>query len=264
MKASEYFRSGFVLMENVLPLSIINIMINIMSSLLNRNAILNILSFQGIHVAFKFSLPSVIVDLWNFIEVPHQGVEVNVGFMTFYDSQARFTFLIIVSLGLAFIYAFIAYFYLYVLFTKGMHLDIKINLKRILDLFIYHLIMFALALMLILTSRVIVMLLLYVIILLIINYFIYASPFIIVGFNKEVSEALVRSVLVARKNIYLSYTILYIIIMLLISPILTLIAVNGKIPGMIIASILAGPPGLWLTASTTLMVTNILKESNKA
>ncbi len=256
MGTLSYFKNSLLNMENVISLSIINIIF----SLINWSAIMNVLEFRGMYIGLKISLPSVIVDLWNLAEYPHQGAEINVGFMTLYTFQRSMPLSIILMLIFTFVYALAAYFYLYILFTKGVHLNIKINLKRILDLFVYYLLISILTLLLILTPRIDIVLLLYVIILLIINYFIYASPFIIVGFNKGISEAIVMSASLAWKNTYLSYTILYTIITSIISPILTLIAVNGKMPGIIIASMLVGLPGLWLALSTTLMIMDVSKE----
>ena len=96
--------------------------------------------------------------------------------------------------------------------------------------------------------------------LLILIYFTYATPFIIVVHDKSLLESLNISIKSSLTSKYLSYTIAYALVTLVISPLLTITVTGLKFPGIIISSIIAGLVGLYLTTSTTYMVNDIRVE----
>jgi len=67
-------------------------------------------------------------------------------------------------------------------------------------------------------------------------------------------EALKQSISLAMRGEYLGFTLIYIVVTLILSPMYTILVVDGKIAGLIISLPLAGITGLWLTTATTLMI----------
>mgnify|MGYP005627103657 CR=1 FL=1 len=258
MKIIDYFKEGFNVMGKVVFLCIINIVF----SLLSPDAIDKVLKFRGFHIGVKFNLPTVIVELWDFVSLPQGiGAVTKIGFPVISHIPVIFLVVLIPLLILTLlIVALVSFIYLRILMTRGLGLNITTRASRILDIFLYNLLLLVITFTLMPMVFINVMLLmLYMIIMILISYFIYATPFIIVGFDKGVKTALKYSITLAHRKEYLKFTLFYIVITLLISPFFTLIAVNGKLLGIIIGSVLAGIVGLWLTSSTTLMVLDLAK-----
>ncbi len=95
-------------------------------------------------------------------------------------------------------------------------------------------------------------------------YFIYATPYIIVLDDLGIVDAIRNSVILAKSSTYLVYTIAYMAVIFVLAPFFSFITVNGKIFGIIVMSVIAGPLGLWLSASTAAMVATLRASSRES
>jgi len=232
----EYYGMGRKVLSRVLGLFLVNVFLAFMSI----DNIRRVLEFNGFHVGFRLSLPVTVPTVWDFVEPPPSPP-------SYYVASAWF----IIALISLIVNSVITYFYLRIIMSRGLDHQPPSTPIRIIDLILYGLIGLFFAAIIVVAGLAALMLFPLVIIL---YYFIYATPYIIVAENKNIAEALATSIKLASTGTYLTYTLTYIAIVLLISPILTLITVNTKLPGIIVGSVIAGIIGLWLTSSTTAMI----------
>ncbi len=232
----EYYGMGRKALSRVLGLFLVNVFLAFMSI----DNIRRILEFNGFHIGFRFSLPVTIPTVWDFVEPPPTP-----------PSHYVVSFWLFIALVSLVVNSVITYFYLRILMVRGLDYQPPSTPVRILDLILYGLIGLFFASIILVAGLAALILFPLIIIL---YYFIYATPYIIVAENKNIVEALATSIKLASTGTYLAYTLSYIAIVLLTSPILTLITVNTKLPGVIVGSLIAGIIGLWLTSSTTAMI----------
>lgn len=250
MSVLENYSKAFNLTWKVIALSIVNIIL----SLLDFEAINRALSFRGIHIGFKFHLPTIIVRLWDLVSLPGgQGYSATTQLVPVEGMPMILVILFMLLLML--LTSIVAYIYLRIIVVKAIGREVPLNYIRIIDLFLFQLLIMALMLLIVpIAFANIATGILFFILMLIIYYFIYATPFIIVIHDKGVMEALKQSISLAMRGEYLGFTLIYIVVTLILSPMYTILVVDGKIAGLIISLPLAGITGLWLTTATTLMI----------
>ncbi len=237
----EYYSMGRRILPRILGLSLVNIFL----AYLSIDNIRRILVFKGFHIGFHISLPITVPTIWDFIELPPTP-----------PSQYIASFWFLIALLSLIVDAVISYFYIRILVTQGFEYQAQSTPIRIIDLIVYGLITLFFALIIVAAGIAALFLFPLIIIL---YYFIYAAPYIIIIRGDNIGRALTTSIKLASTTAYLAYTLSYIGIILLLSPILTIITVNLKLPGIIIGSIIGGIIGLWLTSSTTAMIIDKLE-----
>ena len=250
MSVLENYSKAFNLTWKVIALSIVNIIL----SLLDFEAINRALSFRGIHIGFKFHLPTIIVRLWDLVSLPGgQGYSATTQLASVEGMPMILVILFMLLLML--LTSIVAYIYLRIIVVKAIGREVPLNYIRIIDLFLFQLLIMALMLLIVpIAFANIATGILFFILMLIIYYFIYATPFIIVIHDRGLMEALKQSISLAMRGEYLGFTLIYIVVTLILSPMYTILVVDGKIAGLIISFPLAGITGLWLTTATTLMI----------
>ena len=240
------FRSGAKSLGLIIKLAFVNFVL----SLINVGGIMSIIQFSGFRVNFMFTLPTVIPTLWDFIGMdPVNGVSINPGN-------------VLLSALYVVVAAFLQYFYIYYMIRRLINPSIGVSGRRLIDIFLYNAILLAVVLMIMFTyigTASMPLTTLLIILYLIAYYFIYGTPYIVVLRNAGLREALNAAVKTAVNGDYLTFTILYGLITLVLSPVMSAIAYGGKIIGIIVASAMAAPIGLWLSASTLMMMNHLIK-----
>ena len=256
MGVLNYFSGGLNLAKKAIILSLINIAF----SLIDVDAISQALGFRGFHIGFKLSLPSIIVDLWDLVSLPGKG-GFSIGAYSLVTGAMSPITAAVISLMVMFLMATVSYVYLRYLTVKAIGVEVRPNYARILDLFVFELLVVAIALLGIPLAVISVFLggVVYMVLMLIIYYFIYATPFLIVIYDKGVVESLKQSRQLARELEYFSYTLVYILITVVLSSIFTVLVVDAKMVGLLISLPLIGAVGLWLATSTTLMILKLTR-----
>lgn len=77
----------------------------------------------------------------------------------------------------------------------------------------------------------------------------------------RLGKALSIAVRTAAHGNYLFFTILYGSITLVLSPLTSAMVYGGKIIGILVVSVIAAPIGLWLSASTLMMINHLITKS---
>ncbi|RLG84068.1 MAG: hypothetical protein DRO40_02575 [Thermoprotei archaeon] len=247
----EYFSKGYEIAKRVIVLIIINIIV----SLLNFNAIARISSFHGIHFGVKLTFPKIILDLWDLVSLPRKGFEImGVSIVPNTSLLMVIVYLIIYII----LYSFLSYAYLVYILKNGLGEPVGAGLNRVLDLIIYSLIFLFIGLAMIsFASLHPSLLVVSIFILLIITYFIYAAPFIVVSLDKDVFESINISIKLAKTDTYFKYTLVYVLIIIIASIPATILVVNMKIIGLLLAIIPISFLGLVLTVSTELVIKDL-------
>ena len=247
----EYFIEGKKILSKMLWL----ILFNILLSLLGLNEIVKILAFRGVHYGLKITLPKSIPVLWDFVSLP---TKVNVNLLPL-------PFSLILGYIITVFSSFIIGGYLGVILREAQGAGgegfLDHSKRYFKEILCYNLLWYTLMVLLVVFAKITIPLLAIPLILLyfIIYYFIYATPFIIVSQNLDFKGALSLSIEVAKKREFLVYTLTYALIVLFLSIPFTILVVNGKIVGIIVGLIASSIPSLWLSASTMLLVINIIK-----
>lgn len=232
----EYYGMGRRALSRVFGLFLVNVFLAFMSI----DNIRRVLEFNGFHIGFRITLPITIPTVWDFVEPPPATPA----------SYPVSLWLFIALLSLI-VNSIISFYYIRLISSKGLGYEPKSTPRRIIDLVLYGLIGLFFAAIVLVAGVAALFLFPLVIIL---YYFIYATPYIIILADQGIGKALQTSIALATSGAYLTYTLVYIVIVFLTSPILTLITVNIKLPGIMVGSIIAGIIGLWLTSSTTAMI----------
>jgi hypothetical protein len=236
---NRYLRAGWKAADNAKALAAVNVLLG----LVNIDRIMRVLAFDGVHIGFKVSLPNPTPTVWDFVEPP------SITRLFFPHSW------LVVGLALTLAEAAIWFFYLRLLAAQGFGIEPVADFARFLDLAAYALINLAIAAIIAVSGvAALVLFLAFIVIYYFIFIYIYAAPYIVVLKNSSLPQALAESFTMARSQRYLEYTLAYAIVVLLASPVMTLITVNMRLFGIIIGSVAGGALGLWLAASTMAMI----------
>ena len=242
------FRNGAKSLRRIFKLAFINLAL----SLIDVSSIIYIVQFPGFKVDFRFLLPKVIPTLWDFISTsPVNGVNIDLS-----------------SLPITVVYMIIAailqYLYIYYMVKHLINPSISINGRRLIEVILYNIILLIIVLIIafiyiatIFPALTTLMIILY----LFIYYFIYGTPYVIVLRDVGLGGALSIAVRTATHGDYLLFTILYGLITLVLSPLISAMVYGGKIIGILVASVIEAPIGLWLSASTLMMINHLITKS---
>ncbi|MGC9153946.1 MAG: hypothetical protein ACP5GY_09525 [Vulcanisaeta sp.] len=225
-------------------------LVNLVLSLIDIDNVLSVIRFTGFRVNFIFTLPTVIPTLWDLMGMdPVTSIYVNLNPGT------------IPSLAYAFIAALLQYFYIYYMIKRIIKPTINIKGGRIIDILLFNIaLLFAVLLVIIiyLTTRSVPLFTAILILYLIGYYFVYGAPYVIVLKDLEFRRALNLAIRIAMNGEYLLFTIIYGLITFFTSPIISAIAYGGKLIGIVVASLIAALVGLWLSASTLIMINYLI------
>ncbi|WFO75003.1 hypothetical protein J4526_07995 [Desulfurococcaceae archaeon MEX13E-LK6-19] len=262
MNVVECFSRGVNVAGKVFPL----ILVNILYSVIDFNSISRVLSFNGFHVGFKALLPEEVIDLWDLVSLPNiggQAVYVEIAGISYSVTESTIVLMIVIGLLFTIVYGIVSFIYLRYLFEKGIGLNGVAGWNRVVDVIAYNLLFYFVVIVfvvfLVYGNPIAAVML--VSVTLVLSYFLYATPFIIVAKDKDITNALKASMSFAVTSEYFKYTLLFLIITIICSSIFTLIVVNMKIFGIVVMLVPAGIVGLWLTSSTALMVTKLFGEN---
>lgn len=225
-------------------------LVNLVLSLLDIGNMEKVL-YAGEHamVSFTFSMPTVIPTLWSLLNIGNVGV-VSVG------SQAPTLTMndVLVSLVYILVVSPIEFIYIHFMLNHLKGPGFRASGMRILDILAYNTILLILMVFAEISFQVNTALGVFMIIaFIVIYYFIYATPYISVLLNMNLAPALGAAARAAAKGGYLAYTIIYGLITLVISPILSAMTYEGGLVGITVASFIEAPIGVWLSASTLIM-----------
>lgn len=242
------FRNGAKSLRRVFGLAFINLAL----SLIDVRNIMYIVQFPGFKVDFRFLLPKVIPTLWDFILMgPVNGVNVNL-------SSLPMTVVYVV------IAAILQYLYVYYMVKRLINPNISIDGGMLSGIILYNIILLVIALIIafiyvatISPALTTLMIILY----LFIYYFIYSTPYVIVLRGVGLGKAFSIAVRAATRGDYLLFTILYGLLTLALSPLISAMVYGAKIAGILVASVIEAPIGLWLSASTLMMVNRLMARS---
>ncbi len=237
MEVAKILRLGFSGARRCLFLSLVNTVLTYISI----DNIARCLMHRGIFIGFKISLPTAIPTLWHFVEVP--GRPSVMGFLG-----------LVVGFLVAILVSFIEFLYLSRLLAC-LGVEPRAGFRRALHIVVFNLALELYTLMVaLIRSAIPALTILAVLAFLPLYYLVYATPYLIVLEDLDIVTAVRRAIDIAKKRDHALYILVYIAIIFVTSPLFTIVAVNGKLPGIVVMSLIAGPLGLWLTASTAAMI----------
>ncbi|SNZ16341.1 hypothetical protein SAMN06269185_2766 [Natronoarchaeum philippinense] len=257
---SDRLGTGVASLRDLVPLAALPVVL----SVLDFDAIRNVLAFDGVHVGLKFGIPVPIVDLWSVVDPPNAGVTGG----TTYQWEAGTTDLLAVAGGggsalvAAIGFAFVGFLvegmlaagYLgsvHEYLTTGQY-GFVANVRRyavpIVGLYLLGLAAFLAAVPVLLVAPPLIIP--GAIVFLAAIFLLWATPYLIVVRDCSLREGLVRSYrLAAAGGPHFRFTLTYLLAVLALSFPASLVVANAGAVGLLVGLAAIGPLGLTLNVA---------------
>ncbi|WP_254545525.1 hypothetical protein [Halomarina pelagica] len=244
-----------------LPLALVPLL----TALLHTDKIAAVLAADGTHFGVRLGLPATVVDLWGFVSVPNEGVNVDLGGPVGFPLA-----LIVLPLALAIRAGLAAGYFGSVrdALATGSY-DFAANARRYFVPFLVYtfvpvLLLLPLVLLGLSGARGVLLPLVVVLVpvVAVVTYLFYATPYILVLRETDlVSAARASYALALAGGPYLYFAVGFAAFVLLVSAVATAVVVNLGAVGVALGAIVAAPVGLAANATAMRFVADVDPES---